>query len=275
MLYVYIVAAVAAVPLLNNFMPVFSQSHSWWSAPLLAVGFFVGFIVLHAAVLFGSTLFISLSSPAERGSKFMRGLVNLTLPMAFSLVRVKIHTTGKDKIPENERVLLVCNHTHDIDPAVIIREFPELELGFVAKREIYTDMKPIAKIMHKLYCLPINRENNREAAKTIILATKLIKEDKASIGIFPEGYTSRTGELQPMRNGAFKIAQKAGVPIVVCSLVGTRAAVKKLFFCKNDIYLDVLEVISAEETKALSTAEIGDRVYSEMLRKIEQRTNML
>ena len=116
--------------------------------------------------------------------------------------------------------------------------------------------------MRKILCLPLDRNNDREALKAILKAIQFLKEDKASIAVFPEGGTSKSGLLQPFRNGAFKIAQKAGVPIVVCALTNTKAILKNMFRRKTDVYLDVLDVIPVSEVTAnKTTAEIGDRVH--------------
>ncbi len=271
MLYVYLIASAALIPLINNFTDILRQPYSWWLVPVLFVGFFLGFIILHAAVLFVSVLPISLEGPQERFSGYYRRLVNCTIRLVVQLLGVHIHSTGRDKVPEEGRVMLVCNHLHEIDPAVIINELPELELGFIAKKEIYVTMPFVAKILHKLHCLPIDREHDREAAKTVVSAIKKIKDDVVSIGVFPEGYCSKDGELQPLRNGVFKIAQKADVPIVVCALSGTTSFVKNMFRRPTHIYFDVVETIPAEKVASMTTHELGDYVHSLMEEAIKKQ----
>ncbi len=272
MLYVYTVASAALLVVFNNIFGIFTSRSGWWETPLIFMGLILGFILLHLAVLCVWISLISVKKPPEKGAKSFRKLIDLTLPMLFSLARVKIHISGEDKLPDDtNRVMVVCNHLNDIDPAVLIKAMPRFELGFVAKKEIYTDLKFVAKAMHKLYCIPIDRENNREGAKAVINAAKLIKEDKASVGIFPEGYTSKDGELQPLRNGAFKIAVRANVPIVVCTLVGMRKIEKRIFIKHTDVYLDICDVIPADEVAVLHTDAIGERVYGDMKKSIENR----
>lgn len=270
MLYLYIVISAALIPIIDRFAPIFQKSYSWWLVPLMIVGFFIGFILLHLIVFAVSVLIVNPNKESDKGNKYYRALVNVTLPLIFKIVGVRIHVTGEDKIPYDKRVMLICNHISDIDPAVIISSFPQLELGFIAKKEAYTLFPFIGKVMKKLNCLPIDRENNREGIKTILKAVKYIKEDKVSIGIFPEGYTSLTGELQDFRNGAFKIATKANAPIVVCTLVNSDKALKNLFR-RTDIYLDVLDVISEEDVNSLHTDKIGERAHKIMLENIKKR----
>ena len=275
MLYVYIVAAAAAVPLLNNFFPILRQSYSEWLVPLLFLSIFAGLIIIHFSVLVICAVSVNLKKPAGEKVPFYRGLVGSSLSMLFPMLRVKIKSSGLEKVEGLFPAMLVCNHINNIDPAVIIKEIPSLKLAFIAKKEIYTEMKFIAKLMHKLNCLPIDRENNREAAKTIIESVRLIKEKKVSIGVFPEGYTSLDGQLHEFRNGAFKIALKAQCPIVVCTILGTPEAVKNLFKRRNTIYLDVLEVIPADEAASLTTAELSERIHKEMQENITLRREQL
>ena len=240
---------------------------------MLYIAFVAVFIILHLIILGVSISLVKLSSPADRFSKYYRTLVDLTLPMLFTLGRVRVDVTGEDKIPQDSRFLMVCNHIDNLDPAVLIKAFPRAELAFVAKKEIYTTMPFVARAMHKLHCLPIDRENNREAAKTIIRAAKLISDDVVSIGIFPEGYTSKDGNLQPMRNGAFKIAYKAHVPIVICTVNNTPLILKNIVRHKTIINLDVLDVIYPDEFETLSSNDVGDRVFDIMQKNIEYRRN--
>lgn len=271
MLCVYLVAAAAAVPLLNNFFPILRHNYSVWLVPALFLGIFLCLIIIHLLIFVLCGYVVNLKKSQKGVSRFYRFLVKITLPMLFSLVRVKVESTGTEKTDGAFPAMLVCNHLDNIDPAVILKELPDLKLGFIGKKEIYTEMPFVARYMHKLNCLPIDRENNREAAKTIIEAIRLIKDKTVSVAVFPEGYTSRDGEFQPFRNGAFKIATKSACPIVVCTLLGTRQAVKNLLLHKSVIYFDVLEVIPAEKVAEMSTAELSERIHDEMQKNIDKR----
>lgn len=259
MLYFYIVASAV----ITLFSGVVTSSGSLYKTPLTLIGAFLGFIALHAIVFFASTYI------CKTGSKFYRFVVKHTLPIVVTLLRVEVHITGEDKIPENERFLLVCNHTHNIDPAIILYALPSAELSFIGKKEIETLMPMVFRIFSNLGGIPIDRENNREGAKAIIKACNLIKNDEASVGIFPEGYTSMDGNLQPLRNGALKIATKTGSKIAVCTLLGTKQAIDRIFIRKNHIYFDILEVIDTADNT--HTNELGDRVHALMAENIEKR----
>lgn len=274
MLSFYLVLSAALLPVIDIFCDIFRQSYSWWLVPLLFLAFFIAFIGLHILFVVIFIQLINTDKPiGNKVSTFFRGVAEVSLSMAFKLARVHIHTTGADLIPENKRFLLVCNHINDLDPTVIIEQLRGYEIAFIGKKEIYSTMKFVSKAMHALRCLPIDRENNREAAKTIISASKLIKGNISSVGIFPEGYTSKTGELLPFRNGAFKIAVKAQAPIVVCTIANTQHILKNMFRRKTDIYFDVLEVIDAGRVCSENTNELGDYISKLMAKRLAELKN--
>ncbi len=273
MLYIYLILSAALIPILDNFFDILRQGYSWWLVPILFVGFTLIFIIVHLAVFVISILLIKKDSESERFCGYYRCLMKLTLPMIFKLSRVKITVTGEEKIPYDCRIMLVSNHINDIDPVIFITAFPDLELGFIAKKEVYDLFPFVAKMMRRLYCIPIDRENNREGIKAILKAIEYIKKDKASIGIFPEGYTSKDGNLQEFRNGAFKIATKSKCPIVVCTLTNSQKVFSNMFRRKTEVFLDVLDVITAEETSVLHTDKIGERVHNAMSENLEKRKN--
>ncbi len=269
MLYIYLIISAAVVPVLNNFLPILKQSYSYWLVPLIFVGCFASLIILHFLFFAVCVFLVNMNSKQQKGSKFYRALVSATLPIGFKLMGIEVLATGLEKVPDDTRFLLVCNHQFDFDPAIILSALPESELAFVAKKEVYRDLKFVARVMHALNCLPIDRENNREAVKTILKATNIIKEDKNSIAIFPEGYTSKTCELLPMRNGAFKIATKAKVPIVVCVIDKTREIPKSMFRRKITIPFSVLDVIYPEDYADKTTTEIGNAVTEKMQKGLD------
>ena len=99
---------------------------------------------------------------------------------------------------------------------------------------------------------------------------RIIKEDKASIAVFPEGYIHKEDRrLHPFRPGVFKIAQKANVPIVVCTLRDTHKALASVMKLKGaDVHLHLLGVIPAEELEGKTAVQVGEQVYEMMARDL-------
>jgi 1-acyl-sn-glycerol-3-phosphate acyltransferase len=70
-------------------------------------------------------------------------------------------------------------------------------------------------------------------------------ERGASIMIFPEGTRSRTTEMLPFRNGAFRLAIETGAPILPLAVHGTRTAIRKgsMKFGNADVVVRVLDPV--------------------------------
>ena len=207
---------------------------------------------------------VDTEKPQEEYSNFYCKVLTCYIRSVLPVVGVHVHPQGLEKIPTDGRFMLVCNHCSNIDPVILLGYFPDSQLAFISKRE-NKDMFLVGKLMHKLLCQLINRENDREALKTIINCINILKEDKASIAVFPEGYIHDDRKFHHFRNGVFKIAQKANVPIVVCTMTNTADSISKLLHLKpSHIDLHLLEVIPAQELQGVSTAQIGQRIYDLM-----------
>ena len=241
------------------------QDLSWlWMLPVGFMGSFLIWGILAFLLIWISSAVVRLDQEQEKDDPYYRWLIDLYIEAAFSILQMRVHTRGLENTPKDGRFLLVCNHLNDTDPLILLGCFRKSQLAFISKRE--NDQKFIVgKLMHKILCQPINRENDREALKTILNCIKLLKEDKASIAVFPEGYTSLDGLLHPFRSGVFKIAQKANVPIVVCTLQNTNKPFKNIGKLKpTHVHLHLLDVIPAEELKGVPTVEIANRVHAMM-----------
>lgn len=235
---------------------------------LLPIGFVGGF----ALCLFGCflavwipSLFVDPEKPQEEDDPYTRTIVKLYAPAVFKLLGCKIETSGTEKLPKDGRFLLVCNHTSTLDPGIPLAVFPNAQLAFISKKE-NLELPVIGPMMLKIQCQLLDRENDRAALKTILRCISILKEDKASIGVFPEGGIIKDGKLlHHFRPGVFKIAQKANVPIVVCTLQGTKAILSNFKrLRRSTVQFHLLEVIPAEELKGVNTAQIADRVHAIM-----------
>lgn len=241
------------------------DTFAWlWAMPVS----FIGCFLLLAGLIF---LFVYLcgkavntEKPQETDSKFYRFIIDAVVEVAIPILSVSLHTEGLEKTPKNGRFLLVCNHVCDFDPIMLLRCFPKSQLTFVSKQE-NRNMFLVGQYMHKIMCPLVNRENDREALKAILKCIEIIKEDKASVAVFPEGYIHPDRKLHHFRNGVFKIAQKAGVPIVVCTLRNTQQIphnYKKLK--RTHVQLHLLDVITPQQYHGMTTVELGAMIYDMM-----------
>ncbi len=232
---------------------------------LIGVGIWLVLALIAFLFLWALCSRVDLTKEQEKDDKFYRAVMDIYIEALKTLVGIRLHVTGAEKIPTEGRFLLVCNHLFLADPCLLLNVFPKSELAFISKVE-NQQMFIVGKMMHKIMCQVLDRDNDRAALKTILKCIQLIKEDQVSIGVFPEGYTSKDGKVHPFRAGVFKIAQKTNVPIVVCTIQNTRSIFKNLAKLKRtDVQLHLVDVIPAEELKGKTTAEISDLVYEMMI----------
>lgn len=242
---------------------------SWlWMLPVGFLGSFLALSLLLFLFFWTASAFVRLDVPQEKDSPFYRGVVTLGAQFALEALQVRLHLEGMEQLPEDGRFLLVCNHLSIMDPVVLLKVFRKKQLAFISKRE-NDSMFLVGKLMHKIMCQPINRENDREALKTIVKCIKMLQTDQVSVGVFPEGYTSRDGLLHPFRSGVFKIAQKAKVPVVVCTIRNTKPIFHNAIRLRpTHVQLHLAGVISAEQTQGITAVELGNRVHEMMVRDL-------
>ena len=179
-----------------------------------------------------------------------------------------MYTSGFEQIPEEGQYLLVSNHISNFDPIVGWHLIGLDKLIFVTKPENF-NQPFFGRIIYRCGFLGIDRENPRNALKTIQQAAKVIKEDGMSVAIYPEGTRNRKGTgLLPFHHGALKIAQLANVPIVVTTVKGTPDIAKRFPWRGTDVYVDVLEVIPAETVKNTKTVDMGNQIRKLMLENL-------
>lgn len=243
----------------------FLRDAALWTVPLMFIGCWLGLFLLAFLFLCLVCALVDLDKPQEHDSKFYRSVVYLYVEALISIARIHVETEGLEKTPKEGRFLLVCNHQNEADPGILLHYFKKSQLAFISKKENKT-MFVVGKMMHKTMCQLVNRENDREALKTIIRCIQLIKENEVSIGAFPEGGIKEKDKLNPFRSGMFKIAQKANVPIVVCTLKDTSEVIHNFLHLKPSyVRLHLVDVIPADALKGKTTVEIADQVYTMML----------
>lgn len=237
---------------------------------LYILGILIGLLVLYVLFLGICCLFVSPKKEYEKNSPFYRFLLNSATAAAMKLLRIKIHVTGMEKLPKDQKLLFVCNHRSNFDPLITWHILKDWQIAFVSKPSNFK-IPFFGRIIRKCCFMAIDREDPRKAIVTINKAAELLKREEVSVGIYPEGTRSKKGELLPFHNGVFKIAQKANAPIAVLSITGTETIHNLTPFQASHVYLDVLEVLPAENIKATRTEMIGTAVKHLIETNIEKR----
>lgn len=204
----------------------------------------------------------------EKDSRFYRFLLNTLSGAVLWYLGVKIHVEGREIVPKEGRFVLVGNHISNFDPIVTWKVLRKERMAFISKSTNFK-IPFFGRLVRKCCFMEIDRENPRNAVKTVEKATEFIKKDEVSIGVYPEGTRAKDGVMRPFHNAMFKIAQRGDVPLVVCSIRGTNEIHKRTPWRLSHVYLRFIEVIDREQVKTMRTAEIGERVRAEIQQSIE------
>ena len=221
----------------------------------------IAVLVLYIVFLAICAVVIDPKREYETDSRFYRFLINSAALCILKIVRIQVQTSGLEKIPNDTKPVFVCNHRSNFDPIITWYILRKWEPAFISKDANFK-IPFYGRFIRKCCFMPIDRENPRKALKTINKAAELVKRSEVAIAVYPEGTRSKNGELQPFHNSVFKIAQKAGAPIVVLSISGTEAIHKNYPFHASHVFLDVIDVLPADEIQDMKTAAIGERVYA-------------
>jgi len=216
------------------------------------------FLLYWLLVIVSAYCFVNPKKIYDKDSSYFRWLLYSTSMLVVFLLRIRVKVTGEEKLPEG-RFVLVQNHRSNFDAILTYLALKKYNLAFISKEE---NLKiPIwGRIIRKCCFLGINREDPRKAIPTIKKAAEYIKDDQVSIGVYPEGTRSKKCLLLDFHAAVFKIAQMAKVPVVVTTMQNTENMYKEFFYKRSYVYLDIVEVIPADEVVALKSTELSNKV---------------
>ena len=181
---------------------------------IIAATFLVLFLLVSYILFFIEWIIGKINKKAKDYSSLR--IVQWGFSVILKLSGLKLTIKGKENIPD-EPALFVANHRSYFDILIMYVQCERLT-GFVAKDSI--EKIPSLRVwMRYLYCLFLKRDDPRAGMKMILQAIEYIKQG-VSICIFPEGTRNKGEELSllPFKEGSFKIATKAGCPIVPVSI---------------------------------------------------------
>lgn len=177
---------------------------------------------------------------------------------------IDVKVEGEENYNPDKNYLVVSNHAGMADIPLILGAM-KLNLRFVAKEELgkIPVFGPALKSAGYVF---IKRGQNREALQSMLKAADTLKAGR-SIHIFPEGTRSKTGEILPFKRGAFIIAEKAKVPVLPVTIVGSNLITPKKSLKINHGTVRMIIGKPIEPAKAEALMKESYSVISENLEK--------
>jgi 1-acyl-sn-glycerol-3-phosphate acyltransferase len=147
--------------------------------------------------------------------------------------------------------VVVSNHESFTD-ILLISHLP-WEMKWLSKAELFR-IPFMGWLMHLAGDVPVKRGFGPSAVEAMAKCREILAR-KVSVMIFPEGTRSSTLDLLPFKDGAFRLAIDAGVPILPLALHGTGPALRKHDW-RIGRSTAVVEVLSPVETAGLTPVDV-------------------
>lgn len=163
----------------------------------------------------------------------------------------KFRTSGVRISDPRRPYVAVSNHESFAD--ILLISFLPWEMKWLSKESLFR-LPVFGWMMRMAGDVPVRRGDRASRAEALEECRDRLRK-RVSVMIFPEGTRSRTEELLPFKDGAFRLAVETGVPILPLVVAGTRGALAKgsLVFGRARAEVRVLEPIP---TAGLSLADV-------------------
>lgn len=119
---------------------------------------------------------------------------------------------GEENYLNYENCIFVSNHQSHNDIFILLSCLKR-PFRFIAKKELF-DSFIFKNFMKLSQSYPLDREDDRASLLVLKDAVKDIKEDKASVVVFPEGTRSHGAKMNPFKTGLFSMLKRAETPII-------------------------------------------------------------
>lgn len=129
----------------------------------------------------------------------------------------KLRCAGREAI--RGPVVIAANHQGAFDINILAAALPQ-PFRFVARAEV-------ARVPIVGWCLRLGGHilvdrNASVAGEQMLQDAERLLRSGSSVVFFPEGTRSRDGRIGPLKSGAFRAAERAGVPVVPTVISGSR-----------------------------------------------------
>lgn len=170
----------------------------------------------------------------------------------------RIHISGAENIQPDRTYVYMANHSSLIDTPALFASLP-YQFRIMAKKELFR-VPFMGWHLKTAGNFPVDRSDPRKTALSIRAVIDGVRAGK-SLAVFPEGTRSPDGRLQEFKSGAFKIALRAGVPVVPVSIRGSGALLPKGSLAPRPGRVDVIV------GKPIETSAFSERTLNDLMRE--------
>jgi 1-acyl-sn-glycerol-3-phosphate acyltransferase len=171
--------------------------------------------------LMAAARLITLSDPGRYAVGYLFRRIGPVMATLNPLWRFR--TSGAPPPDPRRPYVVVSNHESFAD-ILLISHLP-WEMKWLSKAELFK-VPVLGWLMRLAGDIPVRRGEGRSALEALQRCRTVLK-NRVSVMVFPEGTRSPTADMLPFKDGAFRLAIDAGVPILPLAVTGTGTALPK------------------------------------------------
>jgi 1-acyl-sn-glycerol-3-phosphate acyltransferase len=198
------------------------------------------------------------TAPFDRG-RYLAGRMFRQIGVVVTRLNPMWRFTVTGSVPDDPRrpYVAVANHESFVDILLICRV--PMEMKWMSKSDFFK-MPVLGWGMRLVGDIRLERGDKKSGVKALQDCRDRL-DKRVSVMIFPEGTRSATGELGEFKDGAFRIAIDAGVPILPMAVLGTRDALVKhdWRFGLSRAEVRILDPIATDGLTKDDVADLRDR----------------
>jgi 1-acyl-sn-glycerol-3-phosphate acyltransferase len=214
-------------------------------------------LVLVGCVLIWFPLMLLLrlvTAPFDRGRYAVGWLFRRIGPVVATLNPLwRFRTAGE--FPADPRLPYVVVSNHESFADILLISHLPWEMKWLSKAELFR-VPVLGWMMQLAGDVPVKRGFGPSAVEAMARCREILSR-RVSVMIFPEGTRSPTRELLPFKDGAFRLAIEAGVPILPLAVSGTGPALPKHDWRFNRSAATV-RVLAPVETAGLTVEQVSE-----------------
>ncbi|CAH0722443.1 unnamed protein product, partial [Brenthis ino] len=188
------------------------------------------------------------------------------------LIEVKWHLRNGKVLMEDRGAVIISNHQSSLDILGMFNIWHVADkVSAVARKELFY-VWPFGLSAYLAGVVFIDRNNSKDAYKTLNATTEVMIKNKTKLWLFPEGTRNKDfRKLLPFKKGAFNIAVAAQVPIIPI-VISPYYFVnsKKYIFNKGHAVIQCLEPISTLGLTMEDVPQLKDKVQNVMERAYQE-----
>jgi len=163
----------------------------------------------------------------------------------------RARTEGRNKLPWHAPAVLVANHISLVDILLLYGLYRPFK--WVSKAELFK-VPAVGWNMVLNDYVPLRR-GRRDSVRSMLVHCRRHLSAGSPLLIFPEGTRSPDGKMKPFKDGAFKLAMEAKVPVIPIALKGTFETLPKHGFTirrRMDARVQVLDPLDPSRFESVA-----------------------